>query len=83
MKCLVRVCITTLALTLAGAALPAASAETAQRQPRRTVQHSPTAAVLTDISCASPSECFAVGSHATILKTENGGRRGTLLARKG
>jgi photosystem II stability/assembly factor-like uncharacterized protein len=37
-------------------------------------QHSPTTSNLADISCASASECFAVGDNATILKTENGGQ---------
>lgn len=38
------------------------------------LQSSPTTSDLADISCASASECFAVGANATILKTENGGK---------
>src|SRR5947209_12559574 len=66
-------CLTALSVISAGAALPAASTALA-RQPLWTMQHSSIASDLADISCASASECFAVGSHAAIIKTENGGR---------
>jgi hypothetical protein len=69
-KRVVAPCIT--AVVLLAMALPVASAAPARLL--WTAQHSPTAADLADISCASPSDCLAVGSHATIVKTENRGR---------
>src|SRR5579884_1800733 len=80
MKCIVTAFVTTLVIVSAGAVLPVASAAPAHRQPLWTRQHSPTASDLVDISCASTSECFAVGAHATIIKTENGGRSWTTVS---
>ncbi|HZU11492.1 MAG TPA: YCF48-related protein [Chloroflexota bacterium] len=42
-------------------------------------QKSPTSTNLLDVSCASISECVAVGRDATIIKTVNAGRSWTVL----
>ena len=45
-----------------------------QDKPPWVLRHGPTTTSLTDVSCASPSECYAVGSKGTIVKTVNAGK---------
>lgn len=63
-----------LAMVAAAASGSLQYAAGAASQPRWVVQASPTASDLNDVSCSTPTQCFAVGAHATVIKTINGGR---------
>jgi photosystem II stability/assembly factor-like uncharacterized protein len=52
----------------------------AASQPHWVLQRSGTPLDLNDISCASPSECVAIGLAASVLRTVNGGKTWTRVA---
>jgi photosystem II stability/assembly factor-like uncharacterized protein len=74
MKSLITAIVTVPVVMWSGAMAPRQSAVSPLSQPHWMAQQSPTHANLADISCPSASECFAVGAHATVVKTVNGGR---------